>query len=162
MELAVLSAIIALPIILTFLLKSNPRLGFLSLCVGALLQFYAGSEVIKNLDDNSVNFASDSSVMIAIALAPYVLTLIFTRGSLKKLSKAIVQVIPIVATGLLMACIIVPYLASPLGSDISSLKIWVELDKYKGAVVAIGALTSLAGYWMSASKTRKHDKKHKK
>lgn len=162
MELAVLSTIIALPIVLTFVLKSNPRLGFLSLCVGALLQFYAGSELLKSLDDKNVNLASDSTVLIAIALTPYILTLIFTRGSLKKLSKAIVQIIPMAATGLLMACLIVPYLSSSLSSEITSLQIWIELDKYKGAVVAIGALTSLASYWMSAGKARKLDKKHKK
>ncbi len=162
MELAVFSGIVALPIVLTFLLKSNPRLGFLSLCVGALLQFYAGSELIKTLDGSNVNFASDSSVMIAIALTPYILTLIFTRGSLRKISKAIVQLIPMLATGLIMACLIVPYLSGSLGQDITSLKIWVELDKYKGAIVAIGALTSLASYWMSSAKSRKIDKKHKK
>ena len=162
MELAVLSIIIALPIVLTFVLKSNPRLGFLSLSVGALLQFYAGSELLKNLNENDINVGSDNTVMIAIALTPYILTLIFTRGSLKKLSKAIVQIIPMVATGLLMACIVVPYISGDIAKDITSLQIWIELDKYKGAIVAVGALTSLAGYWMSAGKTRKLDKKHKK
>ena len=162
MELAVLAAIIALPIVLTFILKSNPRLGFLSLCVGALLQFYAGSEVIKNLGDNNVNFASDSTVMIVLGLTPFILNLFFTRGSLKNRSKTIVQIIPLAATGFLAAIIIVPYLSSPLGPNITELKFWIELDKYKGAIIAIGALTSLASYWLSAGKTRKAEKKHKK
>ncbi len=160
MELAILGAILALPLILAILLRYNIPLAFLSLCAGYVLQSFASVELNTSLDNANVSIA-DNYVTLAVGTLPFLLTVFLTRKSFSKPFKFIKQIIPLLASGLLLAYITIPYLTGSFNLDYSDIEVWNQIDKYKGAVVAIGILASLAGYWLKSAKSRKLDKKHK-
>jgi|SRR5581483_4007575 len=158
---AILIALILLPLLLTYFLKSSASLGFLALCSGYVLQSFAGSD-IKNLFSKA-NVSVSGNVINALLIAvPPLVTLLLCRGpssrglaSPKVLLNSLIA-LGVGATGVLMAA---PLIGSISGKYLTDSSLWSPLEKAQTEIVGITAGLALIMIWLGHRKT--HDKHHK-
>ncbi len=162
MELATLAGLVAVPPLVTVLLRSNGMLVFLSVCMGSVLATYVAG------DASSVIYgASRSNVLttmqwtqLGLLVIPVVLTLFLSRKKVKGL-KLFLGVIAAAAAGGLLALLAVPYLSADQQSTIESTELWRELNNLETAAIITGASTTVLYFFMTRWKPES-EKKHKK
>ena len=151
-----LGAMILVPPLLTYFLKSNAALGFLTVC----LSFVLSTSVIGDLENllSQLNLSTTSSVIsIVLLVLPLVLTLLLTRGSAGKGFKFGLQLICAASAGGLLALSVGPVLASSTEFDVTASSFWDQLIKVQSIVIGAGALASLLLIWFHGLKGfRKH------
>lgn len=161
MPLAVLIGLVALPVILLFFLRVNAAFVFLSLCLGSVLVRFAGDDAASIVSGASTSaYATSSTIQLALLIAPAFLTIIFMMGTVSD-KKKILNILPAVVTGLLLALLAVPLLSPGLSSNITQLSAWQQVMQVQSGVIAISTLVCLVFLWASRPKHDKHDKKHK-
>jgi len=156
----ILAALVAGPLILTFLLKSNAALGFLSLCAGSVLVTYANTDIKNSLEQVVADSLSNSAVALGLLIIPLTLTLLLTRKSVTNKSTLLLHAVPALCAGGLLALSAVPFLNDTVQVDFASSEIWLNLQKVQTLVIGAGAVTSLTLVWLSSLK--RHGKKHHK
>lgn len=144
--LIVLAGLALVPVLAVLLLRVNGAIAFMSLCLGSVLVAYTAGDVTSMLTSLA---ASNSSLSVAgqwvrlgLLVVPFLLTVLFTRGSVKG-AKGITNTLPALATGLLFALLAVPLLSSNLQRQIHSQPIWHQLSNAQTAIILGGALFSL-------------------
>ena len=158
MPLAVLIALVVVPIVLLFLLKVNAALVFLSLCLGNVLVQFAGYDAVSIVAGASTSsYATASTIQLGLLVAPAILTVIFMMGTVQDKRKYF-NVLPAAGTGLLLALLAVPLLPPGLSHNIIALNQWQQAIEMQSGVVAASTLVCLVFLWASRPK---HDKKHK-
>jgi hypothetical protein len=153
----ILAVIVLGPLALTFLLKSNAALAFLTLCAG----FVLSTSVIGDLKQllSQINLSTTSSTLgIILLVAPPVLTLLLTQRTHKKGIKFWLQLLVAVAIGGLLALAVGPILNVSSQFDITKSSFWDQLVKIQSEVIGVGALLSLLLVWLGRFKS--HGKKH--
>jgi len=142
--LAILAALAAVPALAIILLRVNGAIAFMSLCLGSVLVTYTSSDVSSVLTSmlNKGPLATNQWVQLGLLVVPLLLAILFTRGSVKG-AKAVTNVLPAIAAGLLSALLIVPLLGANLQHQIHDLGIWRQLSNAQTAVILGGALFSL-------------------
>mgnify|MGYP000212142517 CR=1 FL=1 len=156
----ILAALITGPLIITFLLKSNAALGFLSLCAGSVLVTYANSDIKNGLQQIGAESLSNSAVALGLLTIPLAVTLLLTRKSVANKSKLLFHAIPAACAGGLLALSAVPFLSDTVQADFASSELWLNLQKAQTLIIGAGAITSLALVWLGSLK--RHGKKHHK
>jgi|SRR4029079_6613849 hypothetical protein len=155
---AALAVIILVPVALTFLLKSNAALAFLTLCVG----FVLSTSVIGDLKNllSQINLSTTSSTLgLVLLAAPPLITLILTRHANTKGLMRWLQLAASLCVGGLLALSIGPILNISSQLDVTKATYWEELTKIQSGIIGIGSLLSLFLVWTGNLKP--HGKKHK-
>lgn len=164
--LIVLGALAVVPVLLITLLRVNAAIAFMSLCLGSVLVTYTSGDVTSVFGSFSASHNSLTTnqwVQVALLLIPFLLTILFTRGSVKG-AKKVTNVLPAIATGLLCALLVVPLLPADIQHQIHHQQIWTQLSNAQTAVILGGALFSLV-FLLFTHRTKHEDegkKKHSK
>lgn len=142
--LIVLTALALVPVLLVMLPRVNGAIAFMSLCLGSVLVTYTSSDVdtVFTSFTNRHALVTNQWVQLALLVIPFVLTILFTSGSVKG-GKTVTNMLPALATGLLFALLTVPLLPADLQRNIHSTEAWHQLDDLQTAVILGGALFSL-------------------
>ncbi len=160
--LIVLGALALVPVLLITLLRVNGAIAFMSLCLGSVLVTYTSADV----DTVFTSFANKNAlvtnqwVQLALLVIPFLLTVLFTRGSVKG-AKKVTNVLPALATGLLFALLTVPLLPADVQKQIHHLHAWTQLSNAQTAVILGGAFFSLV-FLLFTHRTKKEDEHKKK
>lgn len=157
--LIILALIVGLPVLLTFLLRANASIVFLALCAGSVLaQFVSGdsSSFFNSVipANGTINY---SIVQLSLLFAPAFFTIIFMRKTVKG-PKAMVNIVPAVATGVVGALLAVPLLPGGVQHNIVTTNLWQSIEQYQSVVVSVSVVISLFTLWFTKPK---HDKKGK-
>lgn len=156
-----LIALIAVPVVMTMMLRANATLVFLSLCLGAVVtQFLAHDiEDFANLFFPQANLAP-YEFKIGLVLAPALLTTVLMLRSVKGL-KYWLNILPAAAVGGLVPLLVVPLLPDMAQQPIVKEQLWQGLSRAQDLIVGGGALVSLLFLWMQRTKRGKEpsDKK---
>jgi hypothetical protein len=158
---AILAAFVLGPLLLTFLLKSNAALSFLSLCAGFVIISFASFD-LKNLT-GQLNFSVNSSTLnLTLLILPLLFTLLFTKGKSKNGFGRALSLLIALCAGVLLALVGVPLLSSSLRSGFSDSSAWSDLQKAQAAVVGAGVFLSLMFVWAKNLKKSQDKLKKKK
>lgn len=160
--LIVLAALALVPVLLVTLLRVNGAIAFMSLCLGSVLVTYTSADVdtVFTSFTNHNPLVTNQWVQLALLVVPFVLTILFTTGSVKG-AKRFTNILPALATGLLFALLTVPLLPSSLQRDIHSTAAWHQLSNLQTAVILGGALFSLV-FLLLTHRKKKDDEDVKK
>lgn len=140
----VLAALALVPVLAITLLRVNGAIAFMSLCLGSVLVTYTSSDVDTVFTSfvNKNALVTNQWVQLALLVLPFLLTLLFTRASVKG-AKRFTNFLPALATGLLFALLVVPLLPTDMQHHIHSQQAWHQLSNLQTAVILSGALFSL-------------------
>jgi hypothetical protein len=159
---ALLAVLIFLPAALTFLLRSNAALAFLSLCGGFAVITLSGSDIEHLVGQTKITSLTSNDVDLVLLIAPTLLTLFLTFRAVSSQRLKLLQLLPALAAGMLLAVIAGPMMSSAVGNDISKLTVWKELKNAQSYIVGVGLLLSLLLVWTGGFiNAKSHGKKHK-
>lgn len=157
-----LALIVLIPLIGFYFFGINAAPVFLSLCLGYVLVMFDSknaSNVASSINHNvpvHIN-ASLVAINLILLLGPAVLTIISQVRSISG-HKKFLNLLSSASVGLFGALIIVPRLPSSVSSSIMSNSYWLQIVKYKTAIVGIGGLIAIVFFLFSLKKkaTKKH------
>jgi Na+/H+-dicarboxylate symporter len=154
---------LGLPIILLVALRINASLVFLSLCLGAVLVQYVGSEAdtLVHLATPRAGEVSTSTIQFILLVAPAAITSLVTVFSVHGRLKNFVNFLPAVAAGALFVLLAVPALPPGLEKTLEHQDVWKYLSKSQSLVIAAGAVVSLSFLWTQRTFFQHHDKRRK-
>lgn len=153
-----LAFLIFLPLVITFFLKSNAGLGFLTLCLGFVLTTSVIGDLKHLLSEKNLTVTNET-LAIALVLVPFLLTLALTRKSAGKDFILGLQLVVALFAGGLLALTIGPLLSSAGQFDITSSAMWPNLVKSQAVIIGVGSFLSLFLVWFFSG-SRKHSRKH--
>jgi zinc transporter ZupT len=160
--LVILGALALIPTLIVLLLRVNGAIAFMGLCLGSVLVTYTSSDVTSLLASMSPNenvLTTSQWVQLALLIIPFLLTVLFTRGSVRG-GKKVVNILPALASGLLCTLLAVPLLPAAIQRNIHQQTAWHQLSNAQTAVILAGALFSLV--FLLFTHRRKHDEEGKK
>lgn len=151
----VLAVVIAAPVLITYIFKSNAALGYLALCVGFVLSTSVVGDLKHLLSETNLSVASNTLALALIGL-PYLLTLLLCRKAHARGPMLIANLAAALLGGGLLALS-----AGPLINSISTINIlddnfWKQLIKYQSAIIGAGGLLSLVLVWLAPRHSKKH------
>ena len=153
---AVLAALILLPVVITYAIKSNAALGYLALCTGFVLSTSVIGDLKHLLSETDLSITNDTLALILIAF-PYIATLFLARKAHAKGMMLGLNLVAALLGGALLALSVGPLLNSTTNFDVLNSNIWTQLDKYQSAIIGAGAFLSLVLVWLGGShKAKKH------
>lgn len=159
--LLVLAALALLPVLAIVALGVNGAIAFMSLCLGSVLVAYVSGDV----NDIIGSFTAKGSlnvhqwVQLGLLVAPFLLAILFTRGSVSG-AKKFTNVLPALASGLLFALLAVPLLPANIQRQIQHVSVWHQLDSLQTSVILGGAVFSLV--FLLFTHRKHHDEEGKK
>jgi len=154
----VLAVLIFSPLALTFLLKSNAALGFLTLCASFVLITFASAD-IKNLTHDLSLKLTGSTINLILLVLPLVLTLLLTRKSFTGPFKLALQSLAALCAGALLALVSIPLLNRSIRANFDNSWGWTNLQKIQTPIIVAGVVLSLLLVWIG--KYSHSPKKHK-
>jgi len=162
LSIAITTGLILLPLVLVLLLRAHGAIAFMSLCLGSVLVTYAAPDMTEFLTQfgGFSTLLTDQWIKIGLLVLPLLLVLIFTQKAISG-SKILLNFVPALATGLLLALLVIPLLPSNLQHTIEGYDAWQTLTNLRTAVLLGGAFFSLMSLLMT-SRPSKHEDKHKK
>lgn len=145
---AILGALILGPLALTFLLKSNAAMGFLTLCAGFVLSTSAvgGLKQLLNQMDLTV---TETTLALTLVVVPLILTLILVRSPSREGFMFYMQLLAALAAGGLLALSVGPLIGSSTDIDLEVSEVWKNLQNFQATVIGAGALLSFLLVWLS-------------
>jgi hypothetical protein len=99
-------------------------------------------------------------MMLILFLLPAVLTTLFMIHGVRGTLTLIVNFIPALGVGILLALIGVPLLSNGLSQDIMDSSLWAQGQKAQNLIVGATAIAALFVLWLQ--RPPKHHGKHKK
>lgn len=161
--LIVLAALAILPVVAIVWLRVNGAIAFMSLCLGSVLVSYTSADAT----DLVTSFAAKGKMLnttqwiqLALLVVPFVLTILFTKGSVKG-GKKLTNVLPALASGLLFALLVVPLLSANIQRQIHRQAAWTQLSNLQTSVLLAGAVFSLV-FLLFTHRGHGHDEEGKK
>jgi len=164
-SLALLAAIIGVPIVVMMVLRINAALVFLSLCLGdVLVQFVAGdtSSFMSLFSAHAAKaHPTNTTIQLFLLLLPVVLTAVFMIRTVKG-PKLLLNILPAAGVGLLGALLVVPLLPTETAVNILSSNVWHQVKNAQDLIVGLSALFCLLVLWLQrpTAGEGKHGKKH--
>ena len=162
LSIVIVACLILLPLLLILVLRAHGAIAFMSLCLGSVLVTYAAPDMTDFLTQfgGFSSLLTEQWIKLGLLILPLIFTLIFTRKSISG-SKLMLNFVPALATGLLLALLVIPLLPSDLQHTIEGYDAWQTLTNLRTAVLLGGAFFSLMSLLMT-SRPSKHEDKHKK
>lgn len=160
-EYALLLLVVGAPIALGILLRVNASHLFFSVMAGELLARFLGDEAESAIH---TMFNSDAVVEyshLLILTLPVVLTAIVLKNSISR-SRVLVNIFPLVITGLVYAAFAVPLLPINLQQEIQATPIGEDFVNSSSAMIGFIVLFQLVVLWLTErgeSPRKKHKKK---
>jgi hypothetical protein len=151
--LILLSVIVAVPIVLIMFTRVNAAVLFMSIYVGEVLVQYLGSDaatVVTVFSAHGTQF-SNSTIRIILLFLPAALTMIFMFHSVKG-SKLIINILPAIGTGLLIALLVEPLLSPGMQHTLGKEDLWQNVIQARALIVGVSALVSLFYLWFQHRK----------
>jgi hypothetical protein len=157
----ILAAFVLGPLAISFFLKSNAALAFLSLCAGFVALSFAGSD-LQGLT-GQLSFKINSGIVnLVLLILPLLFTVLFSKGSVKQGPGIVIHLAIALCAGALLALVGIPLLSESLRSNFSDSALWTKLQNIQASVIGAGVFLSLVVIWAKALKKSKlKDKKHK-
>ena len=159
----ILLAAVVLPVLLLVGLRINASLVFLSLCLGAVLVQYVGSEAdeLVHLATTRASELSTTSIQFVLLVAPAAVTAVVTVFSVHGRLKNVVNVLPAVAAAGLFVLLAVPALPGGLRHTLEGQQAWHYLSNAQALIISAGAVVSLGFLWTQRSFFQHHDKRRR-
>lgn len=159
---ALLATLVLLPAVLTFLLKSNASLAFLALCGGFAVITLSGSDIEHLFGKTKITSLTSNDVDLILLIVPVLLTLIFTFRSITNSKQRLLQAIPALCAGGLLAAVAAPMFSQALDINFEKVAVWNSLQNAQSVIVGIGLVFSLLLIWSGGFvHAKRHGKKHK-
>ena len=157
-----LAAIVLLPLLAIMLLRSNGAVAFLSVCLGSVLASLVSSDVVDFIGGFTPLDADAVAEWTRVALValPLIISLLVTRKSVKP-SKQILNFIPALAAGLLLALFVVPVLPEAIQTAMTNNEFWDSLLNLETAIVLVGVLAAYALLLFLRPHHKDDEKNHK-
>jgi len=157
-----LAVLVFLPVVLTYLLKSDAALGFLALCGGFTAITLSGSDIEHLFGKTKITSLTSNDVDLILLLAPLLLTLLLTFRAAASGRMRLAQLLPALCAGALLAIVAGPMLNSLVNTDVTTLKTWKNLQNAESWIVGAGLLLSLLLIWSGGfMHAKSHSRKHK-
>ena len=162
--LVILAALAATPALAILVLRVNGAIAFMSLCLGSVLVTYTSSDVdtVFTSFANKDALATNQWVQLALLVVPFLLTILFTRRSVKRGLKSAVNILPALTTGLLCVLFVVPLLPSGLQHQLQSENAWRQVSNAQTGVILGGAAFSLVFLLLTHRKRKSGDEEEGK
>src|SRR6185369_6232625 len=120
------------------------------------------TDILTSFSASKNILATGQWVKLGLLVVPFLLTILFTRGSVGG-AKKVTNFLPALATGLLFALLVVPLLAANVQRQITHQAVWHQLDSLQTSVILAGAAFSLVFLLFTHRKKHGEDeKKHSK
>lgn len=159
---ALLATLILLPAVLAFLLKSNAAISFLALCGGFATVTISGGDIKHLIGQTQITSLTSNDISLILLIVPLLLTLLLTFRAMTSRNQRILQIIPALCAGGLLAVIAAPIFSDSLNTNLADSPIWKNMRDAQSYIVGAGLLSSLLLIWSSAFSRSKHlGKKHK-
>jgi hypothetical protein len=156
-----LVALILLPMVLAYFLKSNASTAFLALCGGFTVLTLSGSDIEQLVGKTRITSLTSNNIDLALLAVPLLVTLLLTYRSVTSKNKRYFQTAPALCSGALLAIVAGPMLSDSLAINFSDSPLWKDLQNAQTYIVAIGLLSSLILTWSGHVGHSHHSKKHK-
>jgi hypothetical protein len=156
-----LGLIVGAPIVAALLLRSNAAVVFLAACAGVVLQDFLGPDAHMILEAALPRSGPLYGQILdfGLVLLPLLVTLIMLRKKSKGF-KLVLGLVPIVCTGLLMAVVVIDFVSPISRGRITDTIIWKNISEFRGPIVGLGVVSSLA-LLKPSKKSESSHKKHK-
>src|SRR3989344_1002453 len=152
----VLASLILGPAAITFLLRSNAALGFLTLCLGFVLSTSVIGDLKQLLSEINLSVAQ-STLALVLLIAPLTVTLLLSRGGKRRGLTFWLQLVVALCTGGFLVLAMAPILASTSEFDLPNSKFYDPLVDLQSLVIGVGAILSLFLIWFTSfHKSKKH------
>ena len=142
----ILGAIIILPVAISFLLKSNGAIGFLTVCAGFVLSTSAVGDLKQLLNQMDLT-VTETTLALVLVSAPMLLTLLLVRSPARHGPMFIMQLLAALAAGGLLALTIGPLLGESDEFNLNNSQIWKTLQDIQAPFIGAGALISFMLIW---------------
>lgn len=137
-----------IPAGVALLLRINAAILFMSLCLGeVLVQFVANDATSFASAVSPTGNMSQTTIRLVLLLAPVVLTAIFMFHSVGSGAKALINILPAIAMGLLLALLVEPLLPHSMINTLQHSNVWHQFSQAQTVIVLGGALFSLLFLW---------------
>jgi hypothetical protein len=146
---------LVVPVVLLSALRINAVMVFLSLCLGAVLVKYVGTDA-NSMITLFLPRASDlcnSTVELILLIGPVVATSVFMLFSVHGHIKTLLNILPAAGASFLGVLMAIPLLTPGLRYAIESQSTWQEAVRAQDLIVGATALMSLMVLW-----TQRHHK----
>jgi len=150
----ILAAIILVPPLLTYFLKSSAALSFLALCAGFVLSTSVVGDLKHLLSQTNLS-VTNQTLGLALIITPFLLTILFTRKHSSKGLGLIFQLATALCAGGLLALSIGPLMGSSPSFDITQSQFWTDLNKIQAGLIGAGTILSLLVIWFGGHKPHK-------
>lgn len=159
---ALLAVLILAPAILAYLLKSNAAVAFLALCGGFAVITLSGSDIEHLFGKTKITSLTSNDVDLILLVLPLLLTLVLTFKAVSSKRQKLVQLIPALCAGALLAVVAGPMFSQALSTNFSNSQAWKDIQKIQSYIVGTGLLFSLLLVWFGGfMHGRSPSKKHK-
>lgn len=159
---ALLATLVLLPAVLTLLLRSNAAVSFLALCGGLAMITLSGSDIEHLIGKTKITSLTSNDVSLMLLIVPLLLTLLLTFKGASGNKQRLLQIIPAVCAGGLLAAVATPMFNDSLNTNLSDSQFWKLLQNIQTYIVGAGLLSGLLLIWSDGfSHSKSHGKKHK-
>ncbi len=160
--LIILSCFIVAPALLSFVLRANGAIVFLSVCLGSVLATFVSGDASSIISGASRSgaLATMQWTQITLLIAPVIAATVLTRKKLKGL-KRIFGAVAALCSGSLLALLIMPYLSQATQRSIEITNLWHELDSLQVGIIICGTSITMLLLYMTRWKPDGDKKKHK-
>ncbi len=156
----IVGGLLAVPVVLGFLMRVSAPYIFFSVMAGELLARYFGEKAILEAEKAFRNPYTTHYAELAILTLPVILTAMILKGTIS-ISKNILNLVPLVITGVVYASFALPLLPADVQATISSNPLGRELLNTSSEIIGVVVLVQLVALWVlnRGEKSKKRGKK---
>lgn len=160
--LIVMAIIVAVPTLAITLFRVKAALVFMALCTGSVLSLLVGdaAQDMVQTFSSSYNTTTESFILLALLLAPVLLTLLFLNRTVSG-SKLLINIFPAFLTGVTALFLVVPLLPDGTKVGIYNTATWDQLVQYQAILIGVAVSFSLGQLWAGGNSARHKKSKHK-
>lgn len=157
-----MAAVIAIPVLLGLLFRVSSVYIFVSIAVGELLVRFVGDDAGLVASGFIKGQNGPTVALLLLLVLPMLFTVLFLKGSVAR-SKMLLDIIPLVALGLMLLVFVISLLPSGLQQQIFATKLGGIVKSTQDLIVAAAGLIILANMWLTGRVHHhaKHGKHHK-
>ncbi len=157
-SLIILAALAGATILAALFFRVNSMLLFTSVAVGDLLVRYMGDNATLVIASAYRGANADVIAKLGLLMLPVFFTLLFGRHSLSK-AKAVLHIVPIVATGVVLALLVLVQLPAGFQYSVYNSKFGTQIRQNQDLAIAAAGVASLVVAWLTNQKPGR-SKKH--
>lgn len=147
-NLVIVAGLVIAPIVIILLFRINAAMVFLSLCLGYVLTQFLGSSARSLVSTFMPHATLTTSVLkLALLIVPAIFTAFFMIRSVRG-SKIVINILPTLSVGCLLALLVVPLLPLATYNNIIHTSLWQQALRLQDLIIGVGAIVSLLTLWL--------------